>query len=76
MKAMDHREGLYVLSGKAQIDDAYLGGELSGGKPGRGFENKVAILAAISLGENGHPLRCKFSTVEGFTSDAIAEWAK
>ena len=76
MKAMEHREGLYVLSGKVQIDDAYLGGELSGGKPGRGSENKVPIVAAVSLSENGHPLRCKFSTVEGFTSDAIAEWAK
>jgi len=76
MKAMEHREGLYVLSGKGQIDDAYLGGELSGGKPGRGSENKVPIVAAVSLSDNGHPLRCKFSTVEGFTLDAIADWAK
>jgi hypothetical protein len=31
------------------MDDAYLVGELAGGKTGRGSENKVPFVAAISL---------------------------
>lgn len=76
MKAMEQREGLYVLSGKVQLDDAYLGGELNGGKAGRGSENKVPIVAAVSISENGHPLRVKFSPVKGFTSEAIRDWSE
>ena len=41
MQAMVEREAGYVLSGKVAVDDAYLGGELSGGTAGRGSENKV-----------------------------------
>jgi len=32
------------LTGRVEIDDAYLGGERSGGKTGRGSENKVPSL--------------------------------
>ena len=31
---MSEREVAYVLQGKVQLDDAYLGGELNGGKAG------------------------------------------
>jgi hypothetical protein len=34
-----------------EIDDAYLGGELSGGKAGRGSENKVPFIAAAGAHE-------------------------
>jgi len=46
MQAMSEREKSYVLRGKVQLDDAYLGGELNGGKAGRGSGNKVPIVAA------------------------------
>lgn len=36
MQAMHERDGLYLLRGKVQNDDAYLAGELSGGKVGHG----------------------------------------
>jgi hypothetical protein len=36
MQAMAEREDHYLLSGNVQMDDAYLGGERSGGKAGRG----------------------------------------
>jgi transposase-like protein len=36
MKAMSEREKSYVLRGRVQLDDAYLGGELNGGRAGRG----------------------------------------
>ncbi len=37
MQAMADREARYALEGKVQVDDdAYLGGERTGGKVGRG----------------------------------------
>lgn len=75
MQAMTEREARYMLSGKVQVDDAYLGGERSGGKVGRGSENKVAFVAAVSVSDAGHPLRIKLSTVAGFKLKAIAQWA-
>lgn len=76
MEAMSERETKYTLSGQVQVDDAYLGGELSGGKAGRGSENKIPFVAALSLDDKGHPLRIKLTPVSGFTSKAIANWAK
>ena len=76
MHAMGERDECYVLQGKVQIDDAYLGGEQPGGKPGRGSENKVPIVAAISLNAEGHPIHAKLSPVAGFTSEALADWSR
>ena len=73
MEAMSERETKYTLSGQVQIDDAYFGGELSGGKAGRGSENKVPFVAALSLDDEGHPLRVKLTPVSGFTNTAIAD---
>ena len=75
MQAMVEREQRYQLAGDVQVDDAYLGGERSGGKAGRGSENKVPFVAAVALSEEGHPLRAKLSIVPGFTRSAIAQWA-
>ena len=75
MQAMAHREERYVLCGRVQIDDAYLGGERSGGKVGRGSENKIPFVAAVSLNDDGHPLRIKLTPVAGFTLKAIEQWA-
>ena len=76
MKAMAEREEHYVLAGNVQVDDAYLGGERSGGKVGRGSENKIPFVAAVSLTDQGHPLRIKLTPVPGFTLKAVALWAK
>jgi len=73
---MSERETKYTLGGQIQVDDAYFGGELSEGKVGRGSENKVPFVAALSLDDEGHPLRIKLTPVSGFTSKAIADWAK
>ena len=56
MQAMSERDTLYTLQGKVQVDDAYLGGERVGGKSGRGSENKVPFVAAVSLNAEGHPM--------------------
>ena len=76
MQAMLEREQRYVLEGQVQVDDAYLGGERSGGKVGRGSENKVPFVAAVSLSDDGHPLRTKFTPVPGFSLKAIEQWAR
>ncbi len=56
-----------------QLDDVYFGGGHNGGKAGRGSENKVLIVAAVSINSNGHPLRVKVSPVNSFTSKATSE---
>ena len=76
MQVMADREERYLLEGKVQVDDAYLGGERTGGKVGRGSENKVAFVAAVSLNEADRPLRVRLTPVPGFTLKAVAAWAK
>lgn len=76
MQAMSEREDRYVLDGNVQVDDAYLGGERTGGKVGRGSENKVSFVAAVSLTDDHRPLRVRLTPVPGFTLKAIEAWAK
>ncbi len=76
MCAMAQREARYLLEGQVHIDDAYLGGERSGGTAGRGSENKVPFVAAVSLSDDGHPLRIKLTPVSGFSLKAIKQWAQ
>lgn len=75
-RAMAQQDAIHRLSGAVQLDDAYLGGERAGGKVGRGSENKVPFVAAVSLNDKGRPLHLKLSLVSGFTSQAIGKWAK
>ena len=76
MQAMVERNARYRLSGDIQVDDAYLGGELAGGKAGRGSENKVPFVAALSLNPEGQPRFIKMAPIPGFTRKAIAIWAQ
>ena len=76
MQSMLEREALYTLQGSVQADDAYLGGENPGGKAGRGSENKVPFVAAVSVDAQGHPIYARFTALQGFTSTAIEGWAR
>lgn len=76
MEVMFEREKLTTLSERIEIDDAYLGGELPGGKAGRGSENKVPIIAAVQTNKQGHPLYAAFATVKSFCKEEIESWAK
>jgi hypothetical protein len=60
-----------ILRAIADREEAYLGGELPSGKAGRGSENKIPIVAAVSLNEAGHPIHARITAVSGFTSEAI-----
>lgn len=76
MQAMTERDARYTLCGEVRVDDAYPGGERVGGKAGRGSENKVPLVAAVSLNAAGHPLHTKMIPVPGFTCAALTDWAK
>jgi transposase-like protein len=74
LRAMAQRDAVHRLGGHVQLDDAYLGGELAGGTAGRGSENKVPFVAAVSLSD-GRPQYLKLTPVAGFTHEAIKQWA-
>jgi len=77
MEAMMRREEPRQLNGFVQIDDAYLGGERNGGKPGRGSENKQAFVIAVETDANlEHPRFAVIEPVRTFDNDAITEWAQ
>lgn len=76
MEVMFEREQTTILSGRIEIDDAYLGGELPGGKVGRGSENKVPFIAAVQTNDQGHPLYAIFKTVKSFCKEEVELWAK
>lgn len=75
-QVMHVREETIKLGGEIQIDDAYLGGELQGGKRGRGSENKVPFIAAVQVNDDGKPLYAKFTPVPAFSREAVTAWAK
>ena len=75
MTIMATADAQMPLEGSVLVDDAYLGGERPG-KPGRGSPNKVPFVAAVQLDAQGHPLYAKLAPVAGFTSQAIADWAR
>jgi len=59
------------------MDNAFLGGERLGDTAaGRGSENKIPIVAAVSLNEADYPIDARITAVSGFSSEAIADWAK
>lgn len=75
MQVMVERESITQLADRVEIDDAYLGGERSGGKVGRGSENKVPFIAAVETNSQGHPKRVVFSPVKSFSLYEVESWA-
>jgi len=74
MEVMREREDSRVLDGRVEMDDAYLGGELAGGKPGRGSENKVSFIAAVQTTRDGHPQFACFA-LQPFTNEGVGAFA-
>ena len=74
LEVMLQREAPRRLSGRVEIDDAYLGGEHEG-KAGRGSENKVPFVAAVQTNSKNHPISVRFDCVKGFTKEHIETWA-
>lgn len=73
MEAMRQAECERQLHGRVELDDAYLGGERSGGKPGRGSENKVPFVLAVQTTDDGRPHQVCAAQLP-FRRGAIAEF--
>jgi len=74
MQAMSERESTRQLTGRVEMDDAYLGGERAGGKPGRGSENKVPFVVAVQTTNGGQADRVCMALLP-FRREAVAEFA-
>ena len=70
MEVMRLREQSRQLTGRVEIDDAYLGGESTGGKIGRGAAKKVPFIAAVQTTEAGKPVLACFAQAP-FTKQAV-----
>lgn len=75
LQVMAEREETRQLDGRVEIDDAYLGGALPGGKRGRGSQNKVPFIAAVQTTDTGHPVLVCLKKL-AFTTEALTQWAK
>jgi transposase-like protein len=76
MQVMMERDAGKRLTGRVEMDDAYLGGERSGGKRGRGSPGKTPIVAAVETTPEGQPVRLKLRRVAGFRRKAVATLAR
>lgn len=76
MQVMLERDYDQRLSGFIEVDDAYLGGERTGCKPGRGAAGKTPFVAAVETTAEGRPTRIKLSVVKGFRSAEIRAWSQ
>jgi transposase-like protein len=76
MQVMLERDQTQPLSGFIELDDAYLGGERTGCKRGRGADGKTPFVAAVETTSEGHPTRIKLSVVKGFRSAEILSWSQ
>jgi transposase-like protein len=75
MQAMTEREESRQLDGFVQIDDAYLGGERNGGKPGRGSENKQPFVIAVETDQNlERPRFAVIEPVRTFDNSSLQDW--
>jgi transposase-like protein len=75
-QVMMERDAKKRLTGRVEIDDAYLGGQRSGGKRGRGAAGKTPIVASVETTAEGRPVRLKLRRVRGFRRTEIEAFAK
>ena len=73
MQVMVEREQASVLSGRIEIDDAFLGGEQPG-RQGQGG-SKVPFLAAVETDLKGRPQIVRFERVDNHGIEATQRWA-
>ena len=70
LQAMVLAEAGRQLTGRVEVDDAFLGGQRSGGKSGRGSENEVPFVVAVQTTEDGRAhLACL--SARPFTKEAM-----
>ena len=72
MQVMHEREAQKPLTGRVEMDDAYIGGKRNG-KRGRGSAGKVPFVAAVQTTDDGKPQRMKLNPVPNFSISAISK---
>ena len=75
-QVMLERDAAKHLSGRVEIDDAYVGGQRGGGKRGRGAPGKTPFVAAVETTPDGKPSRLKLRRVGSFCSRSIEAFAR
>ena len=76
MQVMLERQKDEILTGRIEIDDAYIGGERAG-KRGRGAHHKAPFIAVVQTeGKEHRPQRIQLRVVKGFRSIEIERYAK
>jgi len=75
-QVMMERDAETHLTGRIELDDAYLGGQRRGGKRGRGAAGKTPFVAAVETTAEGKPVRLKLRRVAGFSSRAVEGFAR
>jgi hypothetical protein len=63
---MLERDATKRFTDRVEIDDAYLGGERTGGKRGRGAPGKTPFVVAVETTAEGKPVRLKLRRVTSF----------
>lgn len=74
MQVMVDREQGHRLTGRVEIDDAYLGGEIQGARAGRGSPNKTPFVVAVQTTESGQAISMCLSQ-RPFTKESIRDFA-
>ena len=64
------------LDGRIEMDDAYLGGQRSGGKTGRGSPGKTPIIVAVETTDDGKPKRIKLRRIARFKRKRVKSLTK
>ena len=59
------------LKGTIEVDEVYIGSEESGGKRGRGTENKVLVVVAIEVVEKRKLGRVRMGVIPDATTDSL-----
>ena len=73
--AMAQRDKKYMLGGKVEIDDAFFGAPIEGGRRGRGTDKTPAIIE-LELDKQGRPLYMKAEVVDAINGETATELAK
>ena len=69
------REDSRQLSGRVELDEGYLGGQRSGGRAGRGSENKVPFVTAVQTTVSGEAQFVCLAQVP-FTKEAVTAFVE
>ena len=76
LQVMIEREERTTLSGRVEVDDAYMGGERHGGRRGRGAEGKTPFVVAVQT-DVEHPekvLFLKMKALESVSTKELEPW--